>query len=714
MQNANANPGSTISLIPSATYMLTDTFKGELVLSTTTTIDSNNGPCGGTCRAVIKGGAGWTTRLVELAPGAAVAVSNIIFTGGNANNGGAILNSGTLTLTTSQIFSNTVNGYGGGILNYGSLTLTNTVINGNKALIVGGGIANQAGDPLPGALTINNSSIITNSVYGAIAGTGFGGGIASFDNISGTIHPTMTLSGSSILSNTTDVVGLGGGLYLFGTNTLTNVTMQGNASGSGGGADVTGQLSMQGGVVLSNTGAITGGGGGLYLNAVTSLINVTVQGNSASGGGGIDVAFGQLDMQGGSVVSNTATTSSGGGGGIRADGPLTLTNVLVAYNQALGGGAGGAISSNALTLITNSTLTHNHAEGGGGIWLGGFSGLLTLNHSNLISNTSTYGGGIGGYGSSTITNTSVISDNAAYQGGGLNIFSGGSAVVAGGSQVANNSTSGGQISTAHGAGIFNSGQLQVQHATLWGNNAANGSGGALYNATGQANLDGVALLANQAFEGGAIFNESVLTITASALFSNSSLTRGGAIDNNGWLVLLNTTLGANGAESGNGTGGGLFSDNQASLNFVTMADNSANGGGGGLMAVGTLHMSNSLLSGNTSPGAPNCGGDIVSLGHNLIADRTGCTLNGSGTGDKLNVDPKLTTLIDQGGVLRYYDLLDFSPALESADPAGGACPATDQRGVARPQNGVCDIGAVERAGIVFVPTHWLYLPLVRR
>ncbi len=363
VQNANANPGSTIELDPLGTYTLT--IIGELVLSTTTTINSQNGVCVfGACSAVIKGGPSWSDRLLEVMPGAAVGVNHVEFTGGNANNGGALLNSGTLTLTTSQIFSNTAGGYGGGILNFGNLTLTNTVVNGNKALIVGGGIASESSDSLPATLAITNSTIVTNSTYGTIAGTGFGGGIASFDNISGTIHPKATLSNSSILSNTTDVVGLGGGLYLSGSNTFINVTLRGNASGSGGGADVNGQLIMQGGVVLSNTGAITGGGGGLYLNAVTSLINVTVQGNSASGGGGIEVSFGRLNMQGGSVVSNTATTSSGSGGGIRADGPLTLTNVWVGYNHALGGGGGGGLSSNAPTLITNSNFTHNNAEGG--------------------------------------------------------------------------------------------------------------------------------------------------------------------------------------------------------------------------------------------------------------------------------------------------------------------------------------------------------------
>jgi hypothetical protein len=41
-----------------------------------------------------------------------------------------------------------------------------------------------------------------------------------------------------------------------------------------------------------------------------------------------------------------------------------------------------------------------------------------------------------------------------------------------------------------------------------------------------------------------------------------------------------------------------------------------------------------------------------------------------------------------------------SPAINAGDPAvpgsgGSACEANDQRGIARPQNGRCDIGAYE-------------------
>nr|BBJ47930.1 hypothetical protein SAVMC3_05590 [Streptomyces avermitilis] len=48
-------------------------------------------------------------------------------------------------------------------------------------------------------------------------------------------------------------------------------------------------------------------------------------------------------------------------------------------------------------------------------------------------------------------------------------------------------------------------------------------------------------------------------------------------------------------------------------------------------------------------------------------------------------------LADNGGPTDTTALLPGSPALDAAD----GCPATDQRGVARPQGTACDIGAYE-------------------
>jgi hypothetical protein len=67
----------------------------------------------------------------------------------------------------------------------------------------------------------------------------------------------------------------------------------------------------------------------------------------------------------------------------------------------------------------------------------------------------------------------------------------------------------------------------------------------------------------------------------------------------------------------------------------------------------------------------------------------------TGSGDQPNTDSRLDTagLRDNGGPTQTIALLPDSPSLNAGDSA--LAPSTDQRGVARPQNGAVDIGAME-------------------
>jgi hypothetical protein len=57
------------------------------------------------------------------------------------------------------------------------------------------------------------------------------------------------------------------------------------------------------------------------------------------------------------------------------------------------------------------------------------------------------------------------------------------------------------------------------------------------------------------------------------------------------------------------------------------------------------------------------------------------------------VDPLPAPLGNNGGFTQTLALLPGSPAIDSGDDA--VCPATDQRGVRRPQGLACDIGSFE-------------------
>ena len=75
--------------------------------------------------------------------------------------------------------------------------------------------------------------------------------------------------------------------------------------------------------------------------------------------------------------------------------------------------------------------------------------------------------------------------------------------------------------------------------------------------------------------------------------------------------------------------------------------------------------------------------------NNVLTDDT-CF---AGASDLVVADAGLGSLADNGGPTLTHALLAGSPAIDAADAA--VCPATDQRGVTRPQGAGCDVGAYE-------------------
>lgn len=211
-----------------------------------------------------------------------------------------------------------------------------------------------------------------------------------------------------------------------------------------------------------------------------------------------------------------------------------------------------------------------------------------------------------------------------------------------------------------GGGVLNRGNLTLANVIVRDNSAPDLRGGGVANECGE------------------------LRMTNSLVANNSSQT-GGGISNRGTMTLTNVTV------SGNRAGydaAGITSSGTSRIVSSTISNNAANGispflGG----TAGTIELSNSVVTGNIGA---SCGGPISSLGHNISSDAT-CGL--TGPGDMNGVDPKLGPLADNGGPTQTHALLAGSPAINAGDNNG--CPATDQRGVARPQQGVCDIGSYE-------------------
>jgi hypothetical protein len=252
------------------------------------------------------------------------------------------------------------------------------------------------------------------------------------------------------------------------------------------------------------------------------------------------------------------------------------------------------------------------------------------------------------------------------------------------------------------------------------NNATSGAGG-IYNLGGTLTLINSTVSNNSAgVQGGGISNSGRVAIINSAILSNTTGANfgdstGGGIYNSGVMTLTNSTVSGNQAldVNGNGYGGGVYNFGTLTIINSTLSNNEANGAGGGLRVVsGTVTLRNTIIA--NSPSGGDCsrsGGSVINNGFNLVEDNS-CNFTGG-------ADPLLGPLQDNGGPTLTHALLLGSPAIDAGDP-NYCAGATDQRGYFRlvdgnnDGNARCDIGAYEYNSFIFMPTNWVYLPLVRR
>jgi hypothetical protein len=265
-----------------------------------------------------------------------------------------------------------------------------------------------------------------------------------------------------------------------------------------------------------------------------------------------------------------------------------------------------------------------------------------------------------------------------------------------------------------GGSVYNSGNLTMDNSVVAGHTYFTSSSGGVYNDGGIIVLRNCAISNNWSIHGGGIWNGGVLLVTNSLINSNQSFysnpdTPGGGLYNIGYAVLVNTTISGNRAS---GSGGGIWNSGGLRLLNCTVASNFAFGNvynrptsGGGVwnwlegLDHGVFQCRNTIIAGNHST-LTNCtycpddiSGYMDSFGHNLVQDTNGWLNARYGSGDLLEVDPKLGPLQDNGGPTFTHALLAGSPAIDAGDPVGA--PSEDQRGVPRPQGAGVDIGAFE-------------------
>ena len=653
---ATANPGDTVN-IPAGFYTLTLGF--EITIGKDLTLTG-----AGADNTIIQSDSSpgvATYRVFDITSGN-VAISGVTVRHGNepaGDVGGGINNHGALTLTDSMVLANATTNGGGGIANYGSLILNNTTVSVNTAGGNGGGMYNES----LGTLSLTSSTISGNMTSGLGGGIFNKGGVVTFTD--------------SMASGNTAFPGTGGIHNDLGTVELVGSIVSGNRSFdlSGGIFNNGGVLIVTNSIVHGNSGApLNNGGIHNSISGIAELTHTTVSDNLADGLGAGIRNFGMMTLDNSTVTGNTSDFGVSSGAGIYNAGTLTLTNSTISGNTSIESG-GGIFNIATLTLI-DSTVSGNTADlSGSGIYN---DGELTLIGSFVIDNTGQGGGG-------GITNDFL---------GTLTIT--------------NSTISGNTIICCSGGGIFNSGTLTLTDSTVSNNTGGSASnGGGIFNDgvinPGTATVTRSTISGNQSdADGGGIANFGTFTLSDSTVSGNADFS-GGGISNRGTLTIANSTISHNTATADHG--GGILNGESSypfgTVNLInsTVTENTAVNEGGGIRNFDTVELVNTIIALNTGTSAPDCSGSLTSLGHNLIRDGTDCSgvtdgVNGDQVGTGASpIDPKLGPLADNGGLSETHALLSGSQALDVGDAA--SCPATDQRGIARPQGANCDIGAFE-------------------
>jgi CSLREA domain-containing protein len=268
----------------------------------------------------------------------------------------------------------------------------------------------------------------------------------------------------------------GGAIRNFGTLYVNNSTFLNNHANSGGGAIYSyGVADIQYSQFLSNTGSV---GGAILSPGILGLTGSLFQGNNADVAtrGGAVWSSGPLSIFGGQFVNNRA----GAGGAIYARRQVDTTSLFVSGavfdgNLALAnypdGNGGALLIDNLAANIQNSRFTQNGGQAGGAIHVSA-SGTLTLTNSTLHNNSQTINGA-GLYNKGTAYLAAVtLSANSASRGGGIDNL---------GLLFLTNVTLS-QNDASYGGGLMSEGgTARLSNVTLWGNSAASGLGGGIYN-----------------------------------------------------------------------------------------------------------------------------------------------------------------------------------------------------------------------------------------
>ncbi len=392
-----------------------------------------------------------------------------------------------------------------------------------------------------------------------------------------------------------------------GANTLRQAILDATASA---GSDTI-NINVSGNIALASALPTLAKGGtadGLIIDATVAGVTVTGGGtagifNTSIGNAGTLFTLSDFTITGGS------TTATGSGAALT----MTTQNVALS-NLVIRNCTATADTTAGAAYLTTGTLTVNS-----GTVIGG-----SLAAKNQATGFNT-GGGImmNGQGTVNINNASISFNSSSRRGGGINCF-GGTINIAGGT------LSGNASGTLGGGGVaMDVGLISVTAGSVLSGNLTSGSGGAILMSGGGSlvvadSTIGPATVVNpedrnRSLSGGGIFtgNGATVTIANSTIQNNSSTDTGGGARFgliNFPVVIINSTIRNNIASDG--AGGIGMTSGTLTLTSSTISGNTSNaptfGSGGIYFSSGpsTVNISHTTISGNSSSASDSGGGGL--------------------------------------------------------------------------------------------------------
>jgi len=471
--------------------------------------------------------------------------------------------------------------------------------------------------------------LVANDTLGTYTVTASVSGVSAPANFSlANVQYSGAATGTLVVNSVADSVTASGFLTL--REAILLVNNQGNALAALGRPLTPGETSQLGAFGANETigfssalsgDTITLGGSALTINASVTIAglgasNLTISGNNQSTV--FKVASGVTATIAGLLIEDGNAGNNYGAGGIYNAGTLTVSNATIAHNtdEVYNAGAGGGIYNEGTLTVNYSDVVDNSTGGyGGGVF--DDSGTITVSNSTISANS---GGGIGIDALSHATTLNVENSSIANNlGGGIvNGINDAGTVTVSNSTIADNSAG---LFIYGGGGIDNAGGVVTVSGSVFSDNSAgSGSGGGIYNGTGDVfgstgESLGVLMLTN------CVFNDNSAASSGGAIFGNVSLSG---------CVLVQNSANLGGAIAGGG-----------SLADCSLMDNSASNGGGGIYG-GDLTLSSCSLVGN-SAGDSGGGIWIQGTGTTTLSNCTLANNNAAGSGGGIYAEDPYTT-----------------------------------------------------------------------